>query len=117
MGRLRSFLVGGVSGAASLVAHAAGCVLAEVRRQHSGRGSTGRSKADRNKMPRAGSSKRRDRRLAAAAAYFRQLRKEREIGVHPKFLHSAQRPWDMQAAGKDWERRSREWDSVNSARG
>jgi hypothetical protein len=52
------------------------------------------------------------REAAAQERFDRNIRKEREIGVHPKYLHSAQRPFDMAAAGRDWERRSREWDEA-----
>ncbi len=53
------------------------------------------------------------REAAATAIFDRSIRKEREIGVHPKFLHSSARKRALPAV--EWERRNREWDKANGA--
>jgi hypothetical protein len=57
---------------------------------------------------------RNERRLAARAQYERQLRKEREIGVDPIFLHSDARAFAMPRQA--WLKKSREWDQRNGKR-
>lgn len=53
------------------------------------------------------------REAAGQDIFDRNLRKERAIGVHPKFLHSYRRQWS--APAKAWEALSRDWDKANLA--
>jgi hypothetical protein len=106
MGIMRSLLAG-----PSIIAAAIHQEASRFLQAARSRYSTGQSKADRNKVPRRGSAKRARRREEATTAYFKQLRKEREIGVDPVFLHSAAR----QKAGPRaaWLARGAEWDRAH----
>lgn len=51
------------------------------------------------------------REAAGQAIFDRNIRKEREIGVHPKFLNSYRRSWSLSAT--QWEAASKAWDEAN----
>lgn len=51
------------------------------------------------------------REAAAKVIFDRNIRKEREIGVHPKFLNSYRRAWALSPAER--EKASKAWDKKN----
>jgi hypothetical protein len=57
--------------------------------------------------------KKMERRLAHENFMLR-IRKEREIGVHPKYLNAYARP-AYPSSARQWEAASREWDKRHSA--
>lgn len=64
------------------------------------------------KIRKALNHERRMKREAVAQASFdRNIRKEREIGVHPQYLHSYRRAWVLSPA--KWMAQSRAWDKAN----
>jgi len=58
-------------------------------------------------------NKKMERQLAHELFSIR-VRKEREIGVHPKYLHAYARA-RLTYTAKEWDARSREWDKRHSA--
>jgi hypothetical protein len=51
------------------------------------------------------------REAAGKAIFDRNIRKEREIGVHPQHLNSYRRLWVLSPA--EWMAQSRAWDKAN----